>query len=234
VTRANRDRVLLAGIGALCIIAGTLGLLQSFGALEQAGSAPVLLDDVRTFVDRNEATFWPVVAAVALVIAFLGARWLMFELRLLRRPAPWRISDDADSLLVDLSALADAVAADLEHEPGVAAADVTVTGRYTTPSADIRLAAVDDVSLRDLRETIGAGALSRLAAALEREDVEARVLVGFEPATRQLDSRPLRSQGVRGRGLAHSDRGVHPVCNVEPMGNASATDPTVPTDGATL
>jgi len=187
VTRAHRDRVILAGIGLLCIVVGGLGLLQSFGALEQAGSEPVLLDDVRAFVDRNEATFWPVVVGVALVVAYLGARWLLSELRLLRRPAPWREADGADSLLVDVSALAEAAASDLEHEPGIAAAEVAIAGRSVAPSADVRIAAADDMPMRDLRQAVSAGPLSRLAGALERDHLDTRVVVGFEPASRHLD-----------------------------------------------
>jgi len=186
VKRANRDRVVLAAIGVLCIVVGGLGLLQSFGALDGSESEPVLLEDVRAFVHRNDGTFWPIVAGIALVVAYLGGRWLLSELRSVRRPPPVRVADGADSLSIDMSALTEAAGSDLEQEPRITAADVSVTNGVTTPRAEIRIAAADDMPLRELQDALGTGPLSRLAHALEHDQLDARVLVTFEPGRRHL------------------------------------------------
>ena len=78
--RANR---LVGTIVAVVLIAvGALGLLRSYGIIfsDEAMDDPVLLRQVRDWVADNDAWFWWAAFLAALLLAYLGYRWLRVQL----------------------------------------------------------------------------------------------------------------------------------------------------------
>jgi hypothetical protein len=107
VTRLDAlNRVVLTIVALVLAAAGLYGLLRGEGAFgDSAADEPLLWDDLRRFVNDNAGWFWTVVAVVALVIAWLGWRWL--RVQLLPTPSLDRLPvGDAEEGSTNLSAAA--------------------------------------------------------------------------------------------------------------------------------
>ena len=74
------NRAVLFLLGLLCALAGGLGLATSLGAF---GAAPARARSPRQLhrFAADRPWFWWAVAAGCLLLAFLGARWLLAQLR---------------------------------------------------------------------------------------------------------------------------------------------------------
>ncbi len=186
----RRNRVTLSIIATLLIAAATYGLLRSYGAFGDAPAhEPLLLDDVRRWVGRNDSWFWPVVAIVALLLAYLALRWLLAELRpqtsvrRLHLPAP----SPEDHISVTTNALTRAIAEDLNREPGVQHATVTLLddGHPIEVLLDVDLS--DDTQIDLLRDAVRLRTLPHLRETLERPDVHSHIRVKLTtPPARHL------------------------------------------------
>ena len=112
------NRTVLIVLGLLLLAAGGYALLRSYGAFgSDQADEPLLLDDVRDWVQRNDDWFWPIAGVVAALVAFAALRWLWAQ-----RPSPMPNDDlvyhgDDGSTVVRSSALGDAVEDELEQEP---------------------------------------------------------------------------------------------------------------------
>lgn len=163
--------LLLMGVGAY-------GLARGYGALgDDRASDPVLTDNLRSFVSRNAGWFWPLAAVVALLLAWLGLRWLVAQLS---SPAVSRLDVPAagpgrTELLA--SAAAGALATDVEGYPGVRAARARIVADHPVPEIDVTVDVADDAEVPALRRRIEEHALARLRTALEVPDVRAGVHV---------------------------------------------------------
>jgi len=116
------NRRILTILGLLLLIVGGLGMAYSLGAFgKDRAKEPVLTDDVRSFVADQQRWFWPVVAAVAVLLALLCLRWLYFQLK--PRPSmgdfTFGSGEDRGQTVVQSAAVERAVVSDLEAEPGV-------------------------------------------------------------------------------------------------------------------
>lgn len=121
------NRVVLAVLGAVVASASTAGLLVSFGAFGGARShQPVLSGATRHFVDRNARWWWPTAAGLALLLAFLGYRWLRAQLPVAGGDAVHLAAPATGTAVVAGRALGRAIAADAERFPGVRAAAAQV------------------------------------------------------------------------------------------------------------
>ncbi len=122
------NRTVEAVLALLLLAAGGLGLALSFGAFGDRDQ-PLLPQTMREFA-QDRPWFWWAVAAACLVLALLGLRWLLAQLRTDRIGRLDLETDDRDGLTtVHTSALADAVEADAAGLRGVAGASAYVLDR---------------------------------------------------------------------------------------------------------
>jgi multidrug efflux pump subunit AcrB len=174
--RANR----LAGtlVAVALIVVGVLGLLRSYGVIfsDAAMDDPVLLRQVRDWVADNDAWFWWVAFLVALLLAYLGYRWL--RVQLLPSPSLGELtvaSTDAGRTTLPARALSDAVTRQLEDDPEVTGARVRLVGSEGSPSLDVRASVADGADLEGVRARVEDDAVGRARQALERADLTASV-----------------------------------------------------------
>ena len=174
--RANR---LVGAVVALVLIAvGALGLLRSYGIFfdDDAMDDPVLLRQVRDFVADNDAWFWWAAFALALLLAYVGWRWL--RVQLLPSPSLNELtvaSTEAGRTTLPSRALADAVTQQLEEDPEVTGARVRMVGSERSPALDIRASVADGADLEGVRARVEGEAVGRARTAMERPDLAATV-----------------------------------------------------------
>jgi hypothetical protein len=114
------NRAALTVIALILLIAGGLGLVTSFGGFGASTvDSPVLPGQVRTFA-ASTGWFWWAVAAACVVVALLGLRWLLAQLRVDRLHRLDLTTDDRDGLTtVHAGALTDAVQEEVRGIRGV-------------------------------------------------------------------------------------------------------------------
>ena len=174
--RANR---VVGTVVALVLIAvGALGLLRSYGIFfdDDAMDDPVLLRQVRNFVADNDAWFWWAAFALALLLAYVGWRWL--RVQLLPSPSLNELtvaSTESGRTTLPSRALVDAVTRQLEEDPEVTGARVRLVGSERSPALDIRASVADGADLEGVRTRVEGEAVGRARTALERPDLTATV-----------------------------------------------------------
>jgi hypothetical protein len=179
VNKLDRANRLVGTIVALVLIAvGALGLLRSYGIIfdDDAMDDPVLLRQVRDFVADNDAWFWWAAFVLALVLAYVGWRWL--RVQLLPSPSLNQLTvaqTEAGRTTLPTSALADAVTRQLEDDPELTAARVRVVGSERSPALDVRASVADGADLEGVRRRVEGEAVGSTRGALERQDLTARV-----------------------------------------------------------
>jgi len=179
------NRVLLAILGLCVLAAGVYTLLRSWGSLgDTAADDPLFTGAARDWVQRNEDWFWPVAAGVATFIGFLAFRWLLAQLRT-DRPGnsdlAW--STPTGQTRIRASAIADAVADDVESVPDVEKATVRMVGDEQQPELHLFIDVRDDASIADVRDQLENRALPRLCTAIDQSNVAAHARFRFaEPS----------------------------------------------------
>lgn len=167
VDRVNRT--LLGLLGLLLAVAGCLGLVVGFGAFGNP-SAPVLPQRMRTFA-RDQPWFWWAVAAVCLVLALLGLRWLLAQLHTDRVGRVDLTTDDRDGLTtVHAGALTDAVAAEVEALRGVSGASARLLdrgGRRLGLAVDL----TEYADIAELRDTLEGRVVAHARQAIDDPDL---------------------------------------------------------------
>lgn len=174
--RANR--IVGTVVALVLVVVGALGLLRSYGIFfdDDAMDDPVLLRQVRDFVADNDAWFWWAALAVALVLAYVGWRWL--RVQLLPSPSLSELtvaSTEPGRTTLPARALADAVTRQVEEDPEVTGARVRLVGSERSPALDVRAAVADGADLEGVRHRVESEALGRARAAAERPDLTASV-----------------------------------------------------------
>lgn len=171
------NRTILTLLGLLLLGAGAYGLARGYDAFgERQAADPVLGDTLRDFVGRNDDWFWPVAAAVSLLVAWLGLRWLVAQVR---APTVSRlpVASDPERGSTELSApgAAAALAGDIEEYAGVRAARARVVADGAEPAVEVMVEVHDDADVAVVRTRIEEHALPRFASALEVAHLRARV-----------------------------------------------------------
>lgn len=181
------NRTIFTFLGIVLIVAGGYGLARGYGVFGSTqAQEPLLTGGITGFFTRIDDWFWPVVALVALILAYLAYRWLkaqltpnpsVSELDLTRDPAEGRTTLRASGLT---SALSD----DLEQDPAVRSASVRMVEDGSRPEVDVDLDVAEDAGLGDVRRRIETGALARFASALESDSVKGHLRIGLVPPER--------------------------------------------------
>ncbi len=128
-SRVNAVNRTIAGLlGLVLLAAGGLGLAVSFGAFGNS-QQPLLPQPMRDYA-TDQPWFWWAVAAVCLVLALLGLRWLLAQLHTDRLGRLDLTTDDRDGrTIVHTGALTDAVEAEVEGLRGVSGASAHMLDR---------------------------------------------------------------------------------------------------------
>ena len=183
------NATVLSGLGLLLFGTGGYGLARGYEAFgERQASDPVLGDTVREFVGRNDDWFWPGAAAVSLLVAYLGFRWLLAQVHA-PTVSSLRVASDREGGSTEVAApgAAAALAGDIEEYPGVRSARARVVDDGPEPRVDVTVDLHDDTEVPAVRSRIEEHALPRFAAALEVERLRARIHLRLaEPAGRTV------------------------------------------------
>lgn len=123
------NRTVLFIIGLLLAAAATLGLVAGSGRLAGVRpDGPVVAAGWAAYT-REHAWVWWAVAAIALLLAWIGLRWLLAQLQTDRVSRMDLTGDTSDGLtVVHAGAIADAVQAQAARVPGVARASASLHG----------------------------------------------------------------------------------------------------------
>ena len=172
------NRLVGTVVAAAVVAVGVLGLLRSYGIFfsDEAMDDPVLLQQVRDWVADNDWWFWWAAFVVALLLAYLGWRWL--RVQLLPSPSLDELtvaSTDTGRTTLPSRALADAVTQQLEEDNELRGARVRMVGSEREPALDVRAAVADGADLEAVRYRVEGEAVGRARTALERPDLTATV-----------------------------------------------------------
>lgn len=181
------NRSVEAVFGLLFLAAGGLGLALSFGAFGNRNRS-LLPQPVREFA-RDQPWFWWAVAAVCLVLALLGLRWLLAQLHTDRVGRFELTTHDRDGLTtVHASALEDAVEAESGSLRGVARASAQLLdrgGRRLTLAVDL----TDYADIAEIRRALEDRVVDHARQALD--DPELPVDIELRPGHTRSAGRGL-------------------------------------------
>lgn len=168
------NRFLLTVIGLIVSAAGTAGLALGTGLLGDSMDQSVS-DTLLTLYPPAAPAWAPaVVAASALLLAYLALRWVAAQLRL--EPMSHSVEVERDKLgatRVRSSALEHSITADLKHLPGTSDARVRLS-EVAKQDLQIRLELTEDSDVAEL-VALTASALPKAARILGKQDFEASV-----------------------------------------------------------
>lgn len=177
--RRGPDRLnaaVLTLLGIALVAAGAYGLARGYGAFGDARAAdPVLTADVRDFVSRNGDWFWPLAAVLALLVSWLGLRWLLAQLGTSTvGHLPVRADGPGHTELLSSGATA-ALARDIEDYPGVRRASARLIGDHPVTEVAVHVEVHDDADIAGVRRQIEGHALTRFRTALELTTLRSQV-----------------------------------------------------------
>lgn len=176
--QANRTGLILLGVVLLGV--GGVGLARGAGLFGDE-TTQVFSSDVRSFADDN-AWFWPVIAAAAVVLALLGLLWLIAQIRTHRVPE-LAMEPDPDGGRTRLSAKAvtGALQNEIEDYPGVRRVRARLLGSSRNPELRLNVTYGQRADPAELRRRIQDEGVPRLCAALERDSVPTVVRLRLVP-----------------------------------------------------
>jgi hypothetical protein len=181
VRRSDRgDGMGVTLIGLLLLAGGGYGAARGFGAFgDEAADDPVITDAARSFVDRNEQWLWPAAAALAVLVAYVGWRWLRRQL-VGTRVTRLDLSERAGGpTFVQTAPAAAALGRDVESYPGVRRASARFLRDGSRPALTLTVEVDDDAEVTTVNRRIDEEAFPRFRQALEVDDVDARVRYRF-------------------------------------------------------
>ncbi|GLW06117.1 hypothetical protein Misp01_12470 [Microtetraspora sp. NBRC 13810] len=170
--------LVLLALGGLTLARG-LGLFgfgQKWGFLVGHGT-------IRLFADNP--WIWYVIAAVSVIVALLGLRWLLAQGRKDTRTGLRLEHGPAGTTEIESSGVTHAIEADVEHYPSVQAAHAAVTGTGLAPGMRLRLVTDEDTPVMALRDHLGNEAIPRMRDTLEVERLPTVVQLRMEPRGRR-------------------------------------------------
>lgn len=183
------DRMLVALVGLVALVAGGYGLARGLGSFGARQSDTVLLgEELRATLADNAGWVGGAATFVALVAAWLGWRWLR---RQLVGSSPLRqvrmVGAAGGHTSVDARAVSDALVRDLEADPHVRAARARLVGHERAPGLELVVDLAVTADPGAVRRRVEEHVLPRARAALERDDLGARLRLRLgDPASRAL------------------------------------------------
>jgi hypothetical protein len=181
------NRALLSLIGILLAGLGTFGMLRGTGVIG-GGTEPVIPAWLRSEAGEREALLLGLLAAAALLLIWLGLRWLFAQLPTDAPVGEITLdrTEHASRVKVSARAVAEAVAADVRRLEGVTDASARVVGDHPlTIQLDVSLE--EGTDLTATTEAIARRPKRRLLEALELPDVDLRARLKLaQPAARRV------------------------------------------------
>jgi hypothetical protein len=183
-TRPDRlDRLVLTALGALLALVAAYGLARGGGMFgDRAARDPLLLPSLRRFVADNQLLFWTGAAVVALLVAWLGYRWLRAQFPASKTVGQLDFDATAGAVRLDAAAATRALENDLQTHPDVRSAKARLLRGRPRPDVELRVGVADDVDVAALGGWVEDEALGRFAQALQVADLTARMEVRFTGA----------------------------------------------------
>ncbi len=172
------NRIVLLLVGLLLTVTGVAGLLAGSGAFGSAVADRTLAENgLSRYVGDIGRWFWPVAAAVALIMLLLVVRWLFTVLFSTDRVRVLSLHTDraADRTTLAGPAVARAVRDEIEGYRSVQSAKVWFIGKQEEPRLAVDVDADGDADLGALRDRIEHGALAHARHALDRPDLPIRL-----------------------------------------------------------
>ena len=178
------NRTVFTLLGILLIAAGVYGVARGYGAFGSTqAQEPLLTGGITDFFGRIDDWFWPLVALVALFIAYLAYRWLKAQLTPTPTVSELDFTRDRAEGKTTLSAsgLASALSDDIERDPAVRSARVRMLEDGSRPEVDVDVDVREDADLGEVRRRIETDALRRFSSALETDSVTGHLRIGLSP-----------------------------------------------------
>ncbi len=186
----SANRVAASVLGLVLVGAGGYGLVRSLGAVGAAAAAqPVMVQELRADIVEYAGWVGGVATFVALLVAWLGWRWLRLQLV---PSSPMRrvpvAGGQGGGTSVDAGALAEAVTRDMVAHDHVASGQTRVVGVGGAPELALTAEVAVDGDARAVRAHVADHVLPRARAALDRDDLTAHLRLRLaDPAGRVLD-----------------------------------------------
>ena len=182
------NRVLLTLLGALLVGLGTLGLLRGGGVIGGEGTDPVISRWLRAESREREVLLLSLLAAAAVLLIFLGLRWVLAQLPKDRAVGDVRLgkTDHATRIEVSAKAIAEALATDVRGLGGVTDASARVV-RENPLTIHLDVSLEEGTDLTAVSQAIVGRPKRRLLEALEVPDVDLRARLKLaQPAARRV------------------------------------------------
>lgn len=178
--RGNRLGLILTGL--LLLVLGGLALARGLRAFPQnwaPAGEPLVNGPVLTFFLVNSPWIWWAIAAVALIVALLGLRWLAVQGRgdSLGTLDVERGPDGNTS--VSSGAVTHALSEDLAASPVIDDARATLAGTRQHPKVRLRVVADERVPMHVLLGELGGSAIPRMRDALGIDELTTVAKIGF-------------------------------------------------------
>ena len=172
-TTDRLNRGLLTLLGVLLLGLGTAGLLRGRGG---GGADAVVSPWLRGWARDRRAPLLAALAALALLLLWLGLTWLLAQLPKGRPVSQVSLGPTEHATGVDVSAraLADAVATDVRRLSGVVDASARVVGEHPL-ALDLDVALEEGTDLTAVNRAIADRPRRNLLDALELTEVDLRV-----------------------------------------------------------
>ena len=182
------NRALLSLLGALLVGLGTFGLLRGAGVIGGEGTDPVVSRWLRSESREREVLLLSLLAALAVLLIWLGLRWVLAQLPKDRAVGTVTLgrTDHASRVEVSAKAIAEALAGDVRGLAGVTDATARVVREHPlTIRLDVSLE--EGTNLTSVSQAIAGRPKRRLLEALEVPDVDLRARLKLaQPAARRV------------------------------------------------
>ncbi|WP_019819096.1 alkaline shock response membrane anchor protein AmaP [Saccharomonospora saliphila] len=177
------NRTVLLVLALLLLAAGGFAGAASIGLFGEATRRRMLTDNVvAEFIGRNGAWFWPVAAAVAVLVVLLCLRWLLAILFSTDRTGDLPVSGSGPGrTTLSSSAVPNAVSEEIESYHGVDSARARLVGPEERPTLVVTATLEEGADLAALRERIETEAMARARATLDRPDLPIRLDLVVSP-----------------------------------------------------
>ncbi|MDF5753368.1 alkaline shock response membrane anchor protein AmaP [Spongiactinospora sp. TRM90649] len=186
--RGNRLGLILCGL--VLLLPGLYALARGLGLFGSRARGEYIISAGTAGFFTADPWAWWVLAAISIVAALLGLRWLLAQARKDTLSGLRLAKGPTGTTDVEADGITRALESELADHPSVLRAKAILTGSKRTPGVRLALVADETSRLDELRGHLGAHAVPRMRDALEVEHLPAVVRLKLEePSSRP---RPVR------------------------------------------